>query len=81
MLLARFSHWDDRHYIALFHDFSNFVRVIAMIDQKNAWRGQIIHHDLAKPIAIRNLLGRDLRPHSQACGIDEEVDLGREATS
>ena len=78
--LAGLAHRDDRLNVARLHGFSNLVRVIAAIRQQDARLWQVVVHDEVEAQIVRRLARRDVRPHGQACAIDAEVDLGREAT-
>jgi hypothetical protein len=79
--LAGLAHWDHRYDVARFHGFANLIRVIAAICQQDARFGQIVVHDQIEAQIVRCLTRRDVRPLGQACAVDAEVDLGREATS
>lgn len=79
--LAGLAHRDHRHDVARLHGFSNPVRVIATIRQQDGGLWQVVVHDEVKAQIVRCLARRNVRPHGQACAIDAEVDLGREATS
>jgi hypothetical protein len=79
--LAGLAHRDHRHDVARLHDLSNLVRVIAAIRQQDGGLRQVVVLDEVEAQIVRCLARRDVRPHGQACAIDAEVDLGREATS
>ena len=48
--------------------------------EQNAWCRQIVGYHQIKAEIVRCLARCDLRPHWRAVRVDEEVDLGREAT-
>lgn len=79
--LARLAHRDHRDDVARLHRFANLVGVIASICKQHSRRGQAIVHDQVKTPIIRCLTRRYVRPHGQACAVDEEMDLGRKPTS
>lgn len=79
--LAGFAHRDDRHHIALFHLCPDAVSVIPAICQQHAGTGQIVGHDQIEAEIVGCLAWRDLCRHGQTMRVNEEVDLGREATS
>lgn len=79
--LSALPHRYDRHDVACFHGSANVVRVIAPIRQQDGRLGQVVGHDEVEAPIVRRLAGRDLGSHGQACRIDAQMDLGREATS
>ena len=79
--LAGFAHGNLGDHIPRRHVFSHAVSIIASVGQQDAWLWQVAGHDQIEPEVVRCLPRRDIGPHRQACCIDAEMDLGREATS
>lgn len=75
------SHRYHGQGVAALDVFPNFIRVIAPVGDQNCWLRQVVghHHIIAGVVGI--LPRRDLGPHREACAVDAEMDLGREATS
>ena len=80
-LLAGLSHRDHGQDVARLHAFSDLVCIVAAIREQHARAGQIIRHHQIEAEIVRRLAWRDLCPHGKPVCIDEEVDLGRKATS
>lgn len=78
-LLAGLAHRYHGQDVAHLHASSDLVCIVAAIREQHARAGQIIRQIEAE--IVRRLAWRDLCPHGKPVCIDEEVDLGRKATS
>jgi len=79
--LAVLSHGDHGQGVAALDVFPNFIRVIAPVGDQNGGLWQIVGHHQIVAGVVGILPWLDLGPHREACAVDPQVDLGREATS
>ena len=75
------SHRYHGQGVAALDVFPNFIRVIAPVGDQNGGLWQIVGHHQIVAGVVGILPWLDLGPHREACAVDPQVDLGREATS
>lgn len=66
--------------MARFHIVPDPACIVATISEQHARTGHIVRHHQVQTEIVRCLARRYLCPHGKAVRVDEEMDLGREAT-
>ena len=79
--LSVLAHRYHGQSVAALDVFPNFIRVIAPVGDQNGGLWQIVGHHQIVAGVVGILPWLDLGPHREACAVDPQVDLGREATS